>query len=72
MKAYQKGFSQEESFSSNLLLSLMNRIEDVIILKFIFLEKLFLPNNKTCTISFSPIFRISELIKLRSSKRTFR
>ena len=72
MKAYQKGFSQEESFSSNLLLSLMNRIEDVIILKFISLEKLFLPNNKTCTILFSLIFRISESIELRSSKRTFR
>ena len=41
MKAYQKGCSQEESFSSNLLLSLMNRIEDVIILKFISLENFF-------------------------------
>ena len=44
---YQKGFSQEESDSSNLLLSLMKQIEDVIILKFISLEKPILPNNKT-------------------------
>ena len=72
MKVYQKGFSQEESASSNLLLSLMKRIEDVTILKFISLEKLFLPDNKTCTISFSLMFRIPELIELRSSKRTFR
>ena len=50
---YQKGFSQEESDSSNLLLSLMKQIEDVIILKFISLEKPLLANNKTCTISFS-------------------
>ena len=71
VKIYQKGFSQEESDSSNLLLSLMKRIEDVIILKFISLEKLLLPNNKTCTISFSLIFRISKLIELRSSKRIF-
>ena len=71
VKIYQKGFSQEESDSSNLLLSLMKRIEDVIILKFISLEKLLLPNNKTCTISFSLIFRIYELFELRSSKRTF-
>ena len=42
-----KGFSQEESDSSNLLLSLMKRTEGVIILKFISLEKLLLPNNKT-------------------------
>ena len=35
VKINQKGFSQEESDSSNLLLSLMKRIEDVIILKFI-------------------------------------
>ena len=39
MKIYQKGFSQEESDSSNLLLSLMKRIEDVTILKFVSLEK---------------------------------
>ena len=71
MKIYQKGFSQEESDSSNLLLSLMKQIEDVIILKFLPLEKLLLPNNKTCTISFSLIFRISELIDLRSSKMAF-
>ena len=69
MKAYQKVFSQEESFPSNLLLSLMNRTEDVIILKFISLEKLFLPNNKTCTTSFSLIFRISELIELKADSR---
>ena len=50
---HQKGFSQEESDSSNLLLSLMKQIEDVIILKFISLEKPILPNNKTWTISFS-------------------
>ena len=30
VKIYQKGFSQEESDSSNLLLSLMKRFEDVI------------------------------------------
>ena len=75
MKIYQKGFSQEESDSSNLsnfLLSLVKRIEDVIILKFISLQKLLLPNNTTCTISFSFIFRISELVELRSSKKTFR
>ena len=35
----QKGFSQEESDSSNLLPSLINRIEDVIILRFISLVK---------------------------------
>ena len=40
MKIYQKCFSQEESDSSNPLLSLMKRIKDVIILKFISLEKL--------------------------------
>ena len=56
----QKGFSQEESDSSNLLLSLMKRIEDVRILKFISLVKLLIPNNKTRTI----IFRISELIAI--------
>ena len=55
MKMYQKGFSQGKSDSSNLLLSLMKRIEDVIILKFISLEKLLLPNNKTCTISVSKL-----------------
>ena len=70
VKIYQKGFSQEESDSSNLLLSLMKEIEDVMILRFISLEKLWLPNNKTCTISYSFIFRISELTELRSSKRT--
>ena len=42
VKIYQKGFSQEESDSSNLLLSLMKRTEDVTILKFISLEKLLL------------------------------
>ena len=72
VKMHQKDISQETSDSSNLLLSLMKRIEDVIILKFISLEKLFLPNNKACTISISLIFRISELIELRSSKRAFR
>ena len=41
MKVYQKGFSQEESASSNLLLSLMKRTEDVIILKFIPLENFY-------------------------------
>ena len=35
------GFSQEESDSSNLLLSLMKRTEDVIILKLISLEKFY-------------------------------
>ena len=68
---YQKGFSQEKSDSSNLLLSLMKRIEDVTILKFIFLEKPLSPDNETYTISFSFIFRISELIELSSSKTTF-
>ena len=58
--------------SSNLFLSLMKRIGDVIIPEFISLVKLLLPDNKTWTISFSLIFRISELIALRSSKRTFR
>ena len=53
VRIYQKGFSQEESDSSNLLLSLMKQIEDVIILKFIFLEKNLLPDNKACTILFS-------------------
>ena len=43
---YQKGFSQEKSDSSNLLLSLMKRIEDVLILRVISLVKLLLPNNK--------------------------
>ena len=42
----------------------MKQIEEVIILKFTSLEKLLSPNNKTWTISFSPIFRISELIKV--------
>ena len=65
MKIYQKGFSQEESDSSNLLLFSMKQIEDVIILKFITLEKLLLPSSKTCTISLSLIFRVSELIELR-------
>ena len=46
MKIYQKGFSQEESHSSNLLLSLMKRIEDVTILKFISLEKLLAAHKK--------------------------
>ena len=41
MKIYQKGFSQEESDSLNLLLSLMKRIEDEIILKLISLEKIY-------------------------------
>ena len=41
MKVYQKGFIQEESDSSNLWLSFMKSIEDVIILKFISLEKLY-------------------------------
>ena len=67
---YQKGLSQEEKDSSNLLMSLMKRIEDKIILKFISLQKILLPSNKTCT--FSLIFRISELIELKSLKRTFR
>ena len=53
MRIYQKGFSQEESDSSNLLLSLMKQIEDVIILKFIFLEKNLLPDNKAYAILFS-------------------
>ena len=43
---YQKGFYQEESDSSNVLLSLMKRIENIIILKFISLEIPLLPNNK--------------------------
>ena len=44
VKIYQEVFFQEESDSSNLLVSLMKRIEDVIILKFISLEKLSLHN----------------------------
>ena len=71
MKIYQNGFSQKESDSSNLLLSLMKPIDDAITLKFVSLEKLLLPNEKTCPISFSIIFRISGLIELRPSKRTF-
>ena len=69
---FQKGFSQEESDSSNRSLSLMKQIEDVIILTFISLVKPLLPNNKTRITSFSLIFRISDLIALRSSKRTSR
>ena len=69
MKIYQKGFSQKQTDSSNLLLSFMKRIEGVIIPKFISLEKLLLPNNKTCTTSFSLIFRISELIELKADSR---
>ena len=42
VKIKQKGFSQEESDLSNLLLALMKQIEDVIILKSISLEKLFI------------------------------
>ena len=38
---HQKGISQETSDSSNLLQSLMKRIEDVIILKFIPLENFY-------------------------------
>ena len=36
------------------------------------LEKLLLPDNKTCKISFSLIFGIYELIELTSSKRLIR
>ena len=43
---HQKGFFHEESDSSNLLLSLMKRIQDVIIVKLISLEKLLSPNIK--------------------------
>ena len=68
MKIGQKGFSQEESDSSNILLYLMKQIEDVMILRFISLVKPLLPNNKTRTISFSLIFKISRLIALRSSR----
>ena len=46
----------------------MKRIEDIIILKFISLEKPF----EQWTMSFSPIFRMAELTELRSSKKTFR
>ena len=46
--------------------------EDVINLRFVSVGKPQLPNNKARTISFSLTFRISELIALRSSKRTFR
>ena len=45
-KIHKKDFSLEESDSSNLLLSLMKRIEDVIILKFASLEKNLLPNKR--------------------------
>ena len=68
MKICQKGFSQEEIDSSNILLSLMKQIEDVRILRFISLVKPLLPNNKTRTISFSLIFKISRSIALRSSR----
>ena len=61
VKIYEKGFSQEESDSSNLLLSLMKWIKDVIILKFVSLEKVLL-QNKTFAISFSLILRIFELL----------
>ena len=44
---YQKGVSQAKSDSSNFLLSLMKLIDYVIILKFISLEKILSPNNKT-------------------------
>ena len=71
MKTCQKDFSQEKSDSSNLLLSIMKRTEDMIILKFIPLVKLLLTSDKTLTVSFSLNFRISESIELRSSKRGF-
>ena len=61
VKIYEKGFSQEESDSSNLLLSLMKWIKDVMILKFVSLEKVLL-QNKTFAISFSLILRIFELL----------
>ena len=61
VKIYEKGFSQEESDSSNLLLSLMKWIKDVIIRKFVSLEKVLL-QNKTFAISFSLILRIFELL----------
>ena len=48
-KYVKKGSSQEESDSWNLLLSLINRIEDVIILRFISLVKPLLQNDKTQT-----------------------
>ena len=47
MKICQKGFSQEENDSLNLLLSLMKPIEDVITLRLISLLKPILSNNKT-------------------------
>ena len=72
MKIGQKGFSQEESDSSNILLYLMKQIEDVMILRFISLVKPLLPHNKTRTISFSHIFKISKLTALRSSSSIFR
>ena len=50
----------------------MKQIEDVMILRFISLVKPLLPNNKTRTISFSLIFKISRLIALRSSRSIFR
>ena len=65
----QNGFSQDKSDSSNLLLSLMKRVGDVIILRFVSLVKPLLPNNKSQTISLSVIFRISELKALNSLKR---
>ena len=71
VKICQKGFSQEKSDSPNLLLYLMKRIKDAIILKLISLEKLLLPNNKTWTNLISLLFRISELIEPRLSKKTF-
>ena len=71
-KICQKCFSQEASNSSGLLLSSMKGIEDVIILRLISLGKPLLPSNNARIISFSLIFRISELIALSSSKKTFR
>ena len=68
---FQNGFSQDKSDSSNLLLSLMKRVGDVIILRFVSLVKPLLPNNKSQTISLSFIFRISELKALNSLKRMF-
>ena len=41
MNIRQKDFSQEESDSSNLLLSLMKRIDNILILRFKFLLKIY-------------------------------
>ena len=65
----QKVSWRKKISTTNLWLSLMKRIEDSMILRFISLVKRLLLHNNTRTTSFSLIFKISKFIALRSSKK---